>query len=180
MRLFSPGGNHVSTDALYPLSLDASPPAAGTAEYLQDDAIRLVVEFFREKGRAALAREDRNEEWYPDWIDYQAKHGLYAMLLSPQQYSTRGSRFDLVRLTRFAETLAYFSPAHAYSLHVSLLGLFPILMSSNEPLKQEAVARLEEGGLFAFAVSERAHGSDLFANEFTLKRSGSADWIADG
>lgn len=180
MRLSSPGGNQVSTDALYPLSLDASPPAAGTAEYLQDDAIRLVVEFFREKGRAALAREDRTEEWYPDWIDYQAKHGLYAMLLSPQQYSTRGSRFDLVRLTRFAETLAYFSPAHAYSLHVSLLGLFPILMSSNEALKREAVAKLEGGGLFAFAVSERRHGSDLLANEFTVTPTDGGGYRADG
>jgi acyl-CoA dehydrogenase len=83
-------------------------------------------------------------------------------------------------MTRFVEVFAYFGPAHAYSLQVTFLGLFPILMSSNELLKQEAVAKLESGGLFAFAVSERAHGSDLLANEFAVRRNASGGWIADG
>jgi acyl-CoA dehydrogenase len=83
-------------------------------------------------------------------------------------------------MTRFAETIAYFSPAHGYSLQVSFLGLFPILMGGNEALKHEAIASLEAGGLFAFAVSERAHGSDLLANEFTLRPGGPADWLATG
>jgi acyl-CoA dehydrogenase len=170
----------MSSDTLYPLAFDVSPPAGGAAEYLQDPAVRLLVEFFRNKGLEALKQEDRQEDWYQDWIDYQAKHGLYASLLSPQRYSSRGHRFNILRLTRFLEAFAYFSPAHAYSLHVSFLGLFPILMSSNEPLKQEAIARLESGGLFAFGVSERSHGSDLFANEFTVKHAGPDGWLADG
>ena len=99
--------------------------------------------------------------------------------LSPQAYSTRGHQFDLLQLTRFMEVFAYFSPAHGYSLQVSFLGLFPILMGSNEALKREAVAALEAGGLFAFAVSERAHGSDLLANEFAV-RAGPAGRLADG
>src|SRR6202035_5513599 len=84
------------------------------------------------------------------------------------------------KLTRFLEAFAYFSPSHAYSLQVSFLGLFPILMSSNEELKKEAVARLESGGLLAFGVSEKAHGSDLFANEFTVQPKGAGDWLANG
>ena len=139
-----------------------------------------MVEYFRGKGLEALKEEDRQEEWYKDWIDYQAEHRLYASVLSPERYSRLGYRFNLLKLTRFLEAFAYFSPAHAYSLHVSFLGLFPILMSSNEPLKQEAVARLEGGGLFAFGVSERAHGSDLLANEFTVTQAGQAGWLAHG
>lgn len=104
---------------------------------------------------------------------------MYASVLSPKAYSTRGHQFDLPKLARFAEAFAYHSPAHAYSLQVSLLGLFPILMGANESLKQEAVAKLEAGGLFAFAVSERAHGSDLLANEFAL-RVAPGGWVADG
>ncbi len=168
-----------SVDASYPLCFDAAAPMPGTADYFQDPFLRLVVDFFRNKGLETLKQEDRQEHWYQDWIDYQAKHGIYASLLSPQQYSSRGHRFDLTRLMRFLEVFTYFSPAHAYSLHVSFLGLFPILMSSNEALKKEAIAKLEDGGLFAFGVSERTHGSDLLANEFTV-RSGSAGWIADG
>jgi len=54
-------------------------------------------------------------------------------------------------------------------------------MSENERLKQEAIKRLEAGGLFAFAVSEREHGSDLLANEFTISQSRDADgWRANG
>lgn len=170
----------MSSDVCFPLSFDASPPAAGTAAYLEDPSVRLLVAFFRDKGLEALKREDGREDWYPDWIDYQAGHGLYASLLSPRAYSNRGHRFDLLRLTRFLEVFAYFSPAHAYSLHVSFLGLFPIFMSANEALKREAVARLEGGGLFAFGVSERAHGSDLFGNEFRVSKAGSAGRVADG
>lgn len=118
--------------------------------------------------------------WYRDWADYQAKHGLYASVLSPKAHSTRGHQFDLFRFTRFAETIAYFSPAHGYSLQVSFLGLFPILMGSNEELKKEAVAKLEGGGLFAFAVSERAHGSDLMANEFAVGFGESGSCVASG
>lgn len=138
-----------------------------------------MADFFRVKGLAALKEEDRQEGWYPDWVAHQAVHGLYAGLLSPADYSTRGNRLNILKLTRFLEAFAYFSPAHAYSLHVSFLGLFPILMSANEPLKREAVARLERGGLFAFAVSERAHGADLLANEFTV-RDTPGGRVADG
>jgi acyl-CoA dehydrogenase len=142
----------MSSEALYPLAFDAASPAAGAAEYLQDPSVRLLVDFFRDKGLEALKQEDRDEGWYQDWIDYQAQHGLYASLLSPRRYSSLGYQFDVRKLTRFLEAFAYFSPAHAYSLHVSFLALFPILMSVNELLKKEAVAKLEGGGLFAFGL----------------------------
>jgi acyl-CoA dehydrogenase len=167
-------------DARYPAAFDASSPAPAAAEALDDPSIRLLVDFFRAKGLTALKVEDRQEDWYPDWIAYQAEHGIYASLLTPERWSSRGNRFALRRLARFLEVFAYFSPAHAYSLHVSLLGLFPILRSDNEALIREAIDRLESGGLFAFGVSEKAHGSDLFSNEFTIRRKGANRWVADG
>jgi len=129
---------------------------------------------------AALKEEDRAETWYADWVEYQAKHRLYAGVLSPKAYSSHGCQLDLLRLTRFWESFAYFSPAHAYSLHVSFLGLFPLLRSDNEALKREAVAKLEAGGLFAFAVSEKGHGSDLLGNEFTVADAGPGRLSAHG
>jgi acyl-CoA dehydrogenase len=159
----------ISTESLYPLTFEAAPPVTAAREYVADPSIRLLVEFFQAKGPAALKREDAAESWAQDWIEYQGRHGLYASVLSPKAYSMRGHQFDLLRFTRFAESFAYFSPAHGYSLQVSFLGLFPILMGSNEALKREAVAALEAGGLFAFAVSERGHGSDLLANEFAVR-----------
>jgi hypothetical protein len=43
------------------------------------------VEFFELKGLPAIKDEDRSEKWYEDWIAYQAKHQLYAGLLTPHQ-----------------------------------------------------------------------------------------------
>lgn len=170
----------ISPDNLNPQAFDALRPGTSVTEYFADPAIRLLVDFFRSKGLAAVKQEDQREEWYQDWIDYQSSHGLYASLLSPAEYSSRGNRFDLRRLTRFLEVFAYFAPADAYSLHVSFLGLFPILQSENEPLKQEAIRRLEAGELFAFGVSERDHGSDLLATEFTLRADDSETLHATG
>lgn len=130
-------------------------------------AARLAA-FFWGKGLAAIKEEDAAEKWHQDWIDYQGKHELYASLLSPKDLSSLGHQFDLLKLTRFIEVIAYFSPSHGYSLQVSFLGLFSILMGSNDDLKREAVAALEAGGVFALGISEKDHGSDLLANEFCV------------
>jgi acyl-CoA dehydrogenase len=148
--------------------------------YLREPAVRKLVDFFEAKGLAALKDEDQREQWYADWITYQAEHRIYASVLSPRQYTTLGTDLDLLRLARFVELFAYFSPAHGYSFQVSFLGLFAILMGTNDALKQEAVAALEAGGLLAFGVSEKSHGSDLLANEFTLQQLAPDRYVAQG
>jgi acyl-CoA dehydrogenase len=176
----APDAAAAARDLIYPQAFGAGRISAGADRYLSEPAIRRLAEFFEAKGLGAIKEEDRNEQWYEDWIAYQAGHRLYAMVLSPKQYSNLGSQFDLLRLARFLEVFAYFSPAHGYSFQVSFLGLFSILMGSNPALKQEAVAALESGGLLAFGISEKAHGSDLFGNEFTIKEAGAGRFVADG
>jgi acyl-CoA dehydrogenase len=166
--------------AIYPQAFGAGRLSAGANSYLSEPAIRTLAEFFEAKGLRALKEEDRNQQWYEDWIAYQAEHRLYARVLSPKQYSKLGSELDLLRLTRFLEVFAYFSPAHGYSLQVSFLGLFSILMGSNSALKQEAVEALKSGGLLAFGISERGHGSDLFGNEFAVQDVGGGRLAANG
>src|SRR6476646_11256130 len=96
----SPRETFISNGALYPLSFDAPVPTEGVSEYLRDPSLRLLVDFFRDKGLAALRQEDRQEEWYLDWIEYQAGHKLYASVLSPARYSSLGHRLNLLKLTR--------------------------------------------------------------------------------
>jgi hypothetical protein len=81
-----------------------------------------LTEFFEAKGLTALKQADRDESWYDDWLKYQAKHQLYAGVLSPAKYSSLGNRFDLLELVRFLEAFAYFSPAHGYSIQCTFLG----------------------------------------------------------
>jgi acyl-CoA dehydrogenase len=160
--------------------LPQSFPAEANDPYLGVPEVQRLVEFFQSKGIAALREEDRTEQWYGDWIEYQKRHQLYARLLSPKRYSSIGAQLDLLKLTRFLEVFGYFSPAHGYSLQVSFLGLFSILMGSNEDLKQQAVAALEAGGLLAFGVSEKEHGSDLLGNGFVAREVSPGQYIANG
>src|ERR1700722_19962330 len=83
--------------------------------YLTEPLARKLLEFFERKGLAAIKDEDRRELWYPDWLEYQTAHQLYARLLSPKEFSSIGSQLDLFRLTRFLEIFGYCSPAHGYS-----------------------------------------------------------------
>lgn len=169
-----------SVQSIYPLTFSARSFSMASSVYLHDPSLRKLVEFFENKGLAAIKNEDQRQQWYEDWIACQAQHQIYASLLSPKELSNFGHQLDLLRLTRFLEVFAYFSPAHGYSLQVSFLGLFSILMGSNAALKREAVAALEQGGLFAFGVSEKDHGSDLLANEFTVATVGPGKYFANG
>lgn len=148
--------------------------------YLHDDALKKLIGFFKDKGIARLKEEDRLEAWYDDWLAYAAQHKIYADLLTPEKYSTTGGELDLLRLTRFLEVFGYFSPSHGYSLQVTFLGLFPILMGSNDALKREAISLLDSGELFAFAISERDHGADLLGNTFSLREISSGQFVANG
>jgi acyl-CoA dehydrogenase len=172
--------NPALLEAISPSTFSMSQSSAASEIYLRDPSTRKLVEFFERKGSTAIKQEDRTAQWYGDWLEYQARNNLYASVLSPKKFSTRGNEFDLLRYARLMEVFAYFSPSHAYSLQVTFLGLFSILMGSDAALKKEAVATLEAGGLFAFGVSERSHGSDLLGNEFTIRSNPDGGFIANG
>jgi acyl-CoA dehydrogenase len=172
-------GRVARPDSIYPATF-ASCGTPATEPYLGEFAIRKLVEFFEAKGLAALKDEDRREEWYADWIAYQAANHLYASMLSPKGYSTMGFQLDLLKLARFLEVFGHFSPAHGYSFQVTLLGMFAILMGSNSALKREAVAALEAGKVLGFGVSEKEHGADLFGNEFVVKEVSPGRFVACG
>ncbi|HEX4054033.1 MAG TPA: acyl-CoA dehydrogenase [Tepidisphaeraceae bacterium] len=165
---------------IYPIGFSTTSPSGAENIYLNDPTARKLADFFDKKGLEAIKDEDQRQQWYDDWIVYQATHRLYASVLSPKSYSTLGFEFDLLKLTRLLEVFAYFSPAHGYSLQVTFLGLFSILMGTNSVVKQEAIAAVESGRLLAFGVSEKNHGSDLLANEFTLEKIRPGHLVASG
>lgn len=170
----------VRWEVMLPQEFSSESRSAASGVYLADPTALALLNFFEAKGLRAIKEEDRREQWYDDWLAYQAAHRLYASLLSPKRYSSLGFEFNLLRLTRFLEVFGYCSPAHGYSFQVTFLGLFSILMGRQSPLKREAVAALEAGGLLAFGVSEKGHGSDLLGNEFTLRPSGPGRFVATG
>lgn len=174
----SPGPSLLVTSGIFPQDFANGSP--GSAVYLEELLTRQMAEFFGLKGLAAIKSEDQREAWYDDWVTFQSSRRLFAQLLTPQSFGKSKSGFDLVRYARFLEVCAYFSPSHGYCLHVTFLGLCAILMGKNEDLKREAIAIIDGGGLLAFGISERAHGSDLLGNEFTVAESETGRFCATG
>src|SRR5215471_6850797 len=86
--------------SVYPVAFLGSAGSKNADAYLDDPATRLLLEFFERKDLKELKEEDRREEWYTDWIEYQAKHSLYASVLSPEEFSSRNTCFDLLRYAR--------------------------------------------------------------------------------
>jgi acyl-CoA dehydrogenase len=53
-------------------------------------------------------------------------------------------------------------------------------MSANEALKQRAAALLQDGAVFAFGLSERAHGADIYSTETSLTAQPDGTYRANG
>jgi acyl-CoA dehydrogenase len=148
-----------------------------------------AIDFFEQKGKQKLKEDDRQRVWYADFLDYQREHRLFATLLTPTRYGTGSGaadcgaadcRWDTWRNCEFNEILAFYGLHYWYTWQVSILGLGPIWMSVNERLKQQAARLLQEGAVFAYGLSERAHGADIYATEMALTPQPDGSYRANG
>ena len=139
-----------------------------------------TIEFFESKGKKRLKDDDRDRVWYADFLDFVRRERIFATLLTPSGYGDADARWDTWRLCEFAEILGFYGLAYWYTWQVSVLGLGPIWMSPNEELKREAARHLEEGGIFAFGLSERAHGADVYSTEVRLRPIDEGRYLASG
>ena len=53
-------------------------------------------------------------------------------------------------------------------------------MSRNPAIREKTAGLLEAGGIFAFGLSEKAHGADLYSSEMALTPLGNGRYVADG
>ncbi len=139
-----------------------------------------TVDFFEHKGKARLKDDDRHCVWYTDLLDFQKRERIFATLLTPTPYGDADSRWDTWRNCEFNEILAFYGLAYWYTWQVSILGLGPIWMSTNEGLKRQAAQLLREGEVFAFGLSERQHGADIYSTEMTLTPQPDGTFRANG
>ncbi|MDP8255873.1 MAG: acyl-CoA dehydrogenase [Candidatus Alcyoniella australis] len=139
-----------------------------------------TIEFFESKGKGKLKQDDRERTWYRDFLDFNKQEKLFATLLTPAGYGAEDSRWDTWRICEFNEILAFYGLHYWYAWQVSILGLGPIWMSDNEQLKQRAAQQLIDGEIFAFGLSERAHGADVYSTEMALTEAGEGKYKANG
>ena len=153
--------------------------------YYPDERSREImlktIEFFENKGKAKIKEDDHERVWYSDFIEFQGKNKIFAQLLTPEPYGKdENYRWDSWRICEFNEILAFYGLCYWYTWQVSILGLGPIWMSNNEKLKKKAAQLLEDGEIFAFGLSEQAHGADIYGTDMTLKMQVDESYTAIG
>src|SRR6476620_3303133 len=161
-----------------------NPRTYGAAEF--DPAtrklFRATIDWFEAKGKARLTSEVRTDVWYADFIEFLARERAFATLLTPAREagSDPDKRWDTARNAVFNEILGFYGLEYWYAWQVSILGLGPIWQSDNEAARAKAAEQLEAGGLFAFGLSEREHGADIYTTDMVLTPDGDGGFRASG
>jgi acyl-CoA dehydrogenase len=151
-----------------------------------DDASRKIMEktiaYFETRGKKRLKDDFHQRVWYQDFLDFVKENQIFATLLTPQKYAidNENARWDTRRICDFNEILGFYNLAHWYTWQVSILGLGPIWMADNEGIKKKTAQLLKEGHIFAFGLSEKDHGADLYASDMALTPLGDGKYVADG
>jgi acyl-CoA dehydrogenase len=159
-------------------------PKNNTYEHLDDRSKEIMlktIEFFEQKGKKKLKKDYNDRVWYADFLNFIKENKIFATLLTPSQYSDDpDTRWDTARICDFNEILGFYGLAYWYTWQVTILGLGPIWMGVNEGVKKKTAKLLEEGGIFAFGLSEKAHGADLYSSEMALTPLAEGKYVADG
>lgn len=139
-----------------------------------------TIEFFEKKGLKKIKEDDQAAIWYEDFLGFLKKEKTFASLLTPRGYGAVGSRWDMWRIEEYNEILSFYGLCYWYAWQVTILGLGPIWMGNNEAVKHKTAKLLEDGGIFAFGLSERAHGADLYSSEMMLYPQPDGSYLARG
>ena len=150
-----------------------------------------TIEFFEKKGLEKILEDDQSRVWYEDFIEFQKKEKIFSSLLTPAESALEGNpdaQWDTNRNCYFNEITSFYGPPYWYTWQVSILGLGPLWMSKNKAIKKRTAQALLDGGVFAFGLSEKEHGADLYSSEMklipqedgTYRANGSKYYIGNG
>jgi acyl-CoA dehydrogenase len=161
-------------------------PDTWSAPYLEPEderRLKALIEWFEARGKETLKDHDREHVWYQDFIDAQADLGIFRDFVTPARDGggDDARRWDTQRICAFNEITAFYGLAYWYTWQVSILGLGPIFQSGNDAARERAARLLGEGDIFAFGLSEREHGADVYSTDMVLTpREDGEGWTASG
>ena len=138
-----------------------------------------VIDWFEIKGLKALKRDWHDKAWNYDFVDFMAEHRVLATLMTPQGYG-EGAFWNSFRNVDFAEITGFYGLTYWYTFQVSMLGLGPVFNGDNEQAKHRAAELLRQGKVFAFGLSEREHGADIYSSEMRLIKQPDDTYLARG
>lgn len=144
------------------------------------ELVEKTIAFFEGKGLKRIKEDDQAMVWYDDFLDFIKKEKVFATLLTPAKYGDGSTRWDMWRISEFNEVLGFYGLCYWYAWQVTILGLGPIWMGDNEDLKLKTADLLRQGGVFAFGLSEKDHGADLYSSEMKLYPQEDGTYLARG
>lgn len=152
-------------------------PKAWSAAHLDpgdQERLKALIAWFEDRGLKKLKDDDRENRWYSDFLEKQAELGIFSNFLTPARDSgdEAGKRWDTTRICELNELLGFYGLPYWYTWQVSILGLGPIFQSENEAARAKAAEELGKGSIFAFGLSERAHGADIYSTDMVLRPAG--------
>jgi acyl-CoA dehydrogenase len=158
-----------TTRLLNPSAFDGSQFDPATQRLFQ-----ATIDWFEAKGKAAVMAETHSDEWYADFIEFLARERAFATLLTPARDAggDPDKRWDTARNAVFNEILGFYGLPYWYAWQVTILGLGPIWQSDNDAARARAARLLDEGAVFAFGLSEREHGADIYETDMLLTPGG--------
>ncbi len=162
---------------LHPLKADYSYLDQESQEIMQK-----TIAWFEAKGKAKLTDDDRNFVWYDDFLTFVKDNKIFAKLMTPKGYGSdpESSRWDTARIAAFTEICGFYGLCYWYTYQVSSLGLGPIWMTENAAVKEKAAKLLDEGHIFAFGLSEKEHGADIYSSDMILSKNADGTYTANG
>jgi len=139
-----------------------------------------TLEFFKKKGKKKLKEDYLERVWNYDFVEFLKENQVFATLMTPSGYGAEDSRWDTSRNVAFAEITGFFGITYWYTFQVSMLGLAPIFIGANEEVKHQTAKLLQEGGVFAFGLSEKEHGADIYSSDMMLYPQSDGTYRANG
>ncbi len=162
---------------LNPRQLDRHYPDARSREVMQK-----TVDFFEKRGLTRLKDDFNQAVWYSDFLDFIKEEKIFSTMMTPQAHGVEReqARWDTWRICEFAEILGFYGLPYWYTYQVSVLGLGPIWMSKNKDAQVKAKKMLDQGHIFAFGLSEKEHGADIYSSDMILTPLGDGTYKASG
>jgi len=144
------------------------------------ELMQKVIDFMETKGLKSIKKDWHEKLWNHEFVEFMKENQVFATLMTPSGYGAEDSRWDTSRNVAFAEITAFYGITYWYTFQVSMLGLAPIWLGSNEEIKQKTAKLLQDGEVFAFGLSEKEHGADIYSSDMMLEDLGDGNYQANG
>ncbi len=165
------------TTLFNPQSPDFADFDARTRELFQ-----ATIDFFESRGKTWLKQQDRDRVWYSEFLEMVKEERIFATFLTPTSEANGDpdKRWDTARNAMYSKILGFYGMQYWYVWQVTILGLGPIWQSKNAAARKRAADLLEAGEIFAFGLSEKEHGADVYSTDMVVTPQADGGYLANG